>query len=87
MKLKYQFDTVNMGEEIISVPVGKGSEQVHGIVKLNTSGYEVMGLLKDEMTSDDIIDILASKYENNKDELSKYVNSVIGTLGNAGLIE
>ena len=87
MKLKYRFDAVNMGDEIICVPVGNGAEQVQGVLRLNHSGNEIMELLKDEITEDKIIQILEAKYDNGKEELAGYVDGAIKTLAGAGLIE
>ncbi len=87
MKLKYHFDAVDMGDEIISVPVGDGAEQVQGVLRLNHSGNEIMELLKDEITEDKIIRILEAKYDNGKEELAEYVDGAIKTLAGAGLIE
>ena len=87
MKLKYVFDTVDMGDEIVLVPVGEGAEQIHGVIKLNKSGLEIMELLKNDITAEEIVDLLASKYQNNKQNLEKYVMDVIDVLKNNGLID
>ena len=87
MKLKYHFDAVDMGDEIIAVPVGDGAEQIQGVLRLNHSGNEIMELLKEEITEDQIIHILAAQYVNSTDELTGYVEGAIKTLAGAGLIE
>jgi hypothetical protein len=87
MKLKYSFDAVDMGEETIAVPVGDGADQMHGVVKLNKSGCEIMDLLKEEITIDDIVNNLAAKYDNSKEELKKYVLHVVEELRKAGILE
>ena len=87
MKLKYSFDAVNMGDEIISVPVGEGADQLHGVIKLNQSGHEILELLKEEITEDAIVDILASKYDNKKEDIRDYVKHIIDILYNEGIIE
>lgn len=87
MKLKYSFDSVNMGDEIIAVPVGDGAEEMHGVVKLNQSGNEIMELLKEDTTEENIINILASRYENNRKEIKEHVHLVLNKLRDAGIIE
>lgn len=87
MKLKCRFDSINMGEEIISVPVGNGAEEISKVVKLNEAGHEIMNLLEKDTTPDEIVDVLVSKYENDTESLYRYVNDVIKTLSNAGLID
>ena len=46
MKLKNTFESVDMGNEIIMVPVGKSAEQVQGVLKLNAEGLEIMNMLE-----------------------------------------
>ena len=86
MKLRYTFDTVEMGDEIICVPVGDGADQIHGVVRLNKSGLEIMELLKNEITLEQIVDELAARYNNDREELLDRVQNVIDTLQNAGII-
>lgn len=87
MKLKYTFDAVDMGDEIVAVPVGDGADQIHGVVKLNKSGQEIMELLKNDITMEGIIDILAEKYDNSREDLIIHVSRVIDVLYNAGVID
>ncbi|MBR0463696.1 MAG: PqqD family protein [Clostridia bacterium] len=87
MKLKYSFETVDMGEEIISVPVGEGVEKIHGILKHNKEGQEILEQLEEDTTEEQIVDVLASKYENDRETLAAYVHRTVETLRNAGLIE
>ena len=87
MRLKYTLDTVDMGEEIIAVPVGDDTEKIHGIVKLNRSGLVILDLLKNNVTIEEIVEKLDYKYDNSREELEEYVKNVIETLENAGIIE
>jgi len=87
MKLKYTFEAVDMGEEIICVPVGEGAAQVHGILKLNAEGREIIDLLKEETTEDAVISALAAKYENDRATLAGYVRNVLDSLRSAGLLD
>lgn len=87
MKLKYSFDAVDMGDEIVCVPVGEGSEQIHGIVKMNKSGQEIMELLKDETTVEKMVEQLADKYENDRENLESEVLRIIDILRNANILD
>ncbi len=87
MKLKCVFDTVNMGEEIIAVPVGDSANQIHGVVKLNEAGKEIMELLKEDISEENIVAILASKYDNGLDYLKERVHQVIKVFRDAGILE
>lgn len=87
MKLKYTFENVDMGNEIISVPVGDGANNVHGVVKLNKEGKEILELLKEDVTEQQIVSKLMEKYENDRATLEKWVAKVIVTLKKANLLE
>ena len=87
MKLKNTFESVDMGDEIIMVPVGKSAEQVHGVLKLNEAGREIVELLARETSEEEIVCTLSGKYENDAETLKKYVRQVVETLRSNNLIE
>lgn len=87
MKLRYVFENVDMGNEIISVPVGDGANNVHGVIKLNKEGKEILELLKEDITEQQIVKKLTEKYENDSATLEKWVSNVIKTLRAANLLE
>lgn len=87
MKLKYTFDAVNMGDEIVSVPVGKGADELHGIVKMNKSGQEIMDFLKEDTSVEKIVDALSAKYENDREELISDVLHIVDELRKAGILD
>ena len=86
MKLICDFEMVDMGEEIVAVPVGASASRVKGVLKVNTEGREIIELLKKDMTVDGIVLFLSKKYDNDQEELLKYVNDTIRKLNKAGLI-
>lgn len=87
MKLKYTFETVNMGDEIILVPVGENASEVHGVIKLNAEGKEIVDVLQNDTSEEFIIQMLMGKYSNDPDEIKKYVKDVIGILQKEDLLE
>lgn len=87
MKLKYIFESVDMGDEIILVPVGEGANHVQGILKMNKEGLEIVKLLKTEISENQIVDLLSKKYVNDKETLLEYVHTVIKELTQAGVLE
>lgn len=87
MKLKYSFESVDMGDEIILVPVGEGANEVKGVIKLNKEGLEIVELLKNNITKDQIVKLLSAKYENDWHTLSGWVDKVIYSLTAAGLVD
>ena len=87
MKLKYSFEYVDMGDEIIAVPVGPNADQVHGVIRLNKEGQEIVELLKDGLNHEQIIERLAEKYDNDRQSLTDWITNALETLHQAGLVE
>ena len=87
MKLKYDFETVELGDDYVSVPIGERSNTFHGVIKLNKEGMEIFNLLKTDISEESIVNILASKYENNRETISDYVSQAIKRLREIGVIE
>ena len=87
MRLKYLFETINMDDEVILVPVGKNSKELQGVVRLNKEGLEIINMLEDNSTEDHIVEILSSKYSNDNKTLVEYVHSFIEKLRNLDLID
>ncbi len=87
MKLKYDFESVDMGDEIVLVPVGKNASEVCGIIKLDAAGKEIFDLLVLYGEEDEVVRVLAGKYENNREALRAYVGKVTAMLRDNRLIE
>lgn len=87
MKLRYDFEIVDMGDEQIAVPVGAAAEQLQGVLKLNKEGAEILGLLKENTSEEKIVDVLGSKYEINREIIAGYVHEMIGKLYSFGVVE
>ena len=87
MRLKHFFETIDMGDEIIMVPVGASAQQVHGVIKLNESGREIVGMLSGDTAEDEIVKALSEKYENDPAVLEDFVHRVVDTLRKNNLIE
>lgn len=66
MKLKYEFVTTSMGDEITAVPVGDSA--FHGIVRLNAVGAEILELLKEDTTPEQVHRCLKERYPDSTDQ-------------------
>ena len=86
MKLKCTFDFVDMGDEIIAVPIGPNSDEIGGVFKLNKEGMEILKLLNDGLSREEVIDHLSSTYDNKRTELENYVDKTIGIFQQAGIL-
>ena len=87
LKLICTFEVVEMGDEIVYVPVGDKADEVHGVLRLNKEAFEIIKYLESDVSEEQIVNVLESKYENERSELEKYVHEVVTTLREAGLIK
>ncbi len=87
MKLKYSLEMVDMGSEVIAVPVGNDANKMRGVLKLNIEGKEILEYLKSDTTMDEIVNSLAVKYQNDRGVLEKYVQKIIEILRKKDLLK
>lgn len=80
MKLKYEFETTELGDEIIAVPVGDNARNFSGVINLNASAAAILKLLREDTTVEQIVSALLEEYEGTKEEITAYVEKVINKL-------
>lgn len=86
MKLKCDFEIVEMDNEVIAVPIGDGASQVKGVIKMNKSGQEIFEMFKNDTTEEKIVAVLSNRYEDEIQRISGYVHEVVYTMHKADLI-
>lgn len=87
MKIKYKFESVNMGDEIIMVPVGENAKQVQGLIKTNDAGNRIIQLILQGLNEDEVVDSLVKEWEYDRETIEGYVRSVVTVLQDNQLIE
>lgn len=87
MKLKNNFEIVDLGSETIAVAIGKDANKLHGVLKLNKGGTEILELLSHETTENNIVEALRSKYTNEQEEITEYVHHFVESLREHNLIQ
>ena len=88
MKLKYEFETMEMDDQRVAVPVGDEAETaIHGIIKLNDSAAAIFELLKKETTEDAIVGAMEKEYDAAEPQIREYVRGFIDYLDGQELIE
>lgn len=87
MKLNLDLEIIDMGDEVIAVPVGESSEKWRGIIRLNNTGKELLDFLKNDVTEQEIINSLAEKYENSVVEIKEYVHRFIMKLNEMKMLD
>ena len=83
MKLRYSIEMIDMGSDIIAVPLG----EVNGVLRLNKEGMEILNLLEENVSETEIVERLYNKYSNDRGQLQEYVHKVIAVLERHDLLE
>lgn len=86
MRLKCDFEVMELNEEKIAVPVGDNASTFHGVVKLNDTAAFILNLLKEETSEESIIDALASEYDAPREKIAEDVKQYITKFTEKGLI-
>ena len=87
MRLKYEFATVELGDEINAVPLGEGAKVFHGILRLNRTAADIFDLLRRETDEDTVVRTLAEQYDASEEELRSAVRSLTEQLVAERLLE
>ena len=86
MKLKYEFENVDVENELYAVPVGTSAKEISGLLVLNHCGSVIIDLLKNDTTEEQMITVLAAKYENTIEEVTLYVHKAVSKLRELNLL-
>ena len=87
MKLKYEFEIMDLDDQIIAVPIGDGASELHGVIKMNGSASKVFQLLKEEVKESEIIKRLIVEYNDSPEaQIREYVHSIILLFKEKGII-
>jgi hypothetical protein len=86
MKLKYTFDTMQLEDSIIAVPVNALNDGFRGVVKLNETAAAIFELLSRDITEDEIVEALLKEYDAPRETVSKAVHKCIIGFEEKGLL-
>ena len=86
MKLKYKFETTELGDEIIAVPVGDNAMDFGGVINMNDSATAILKLLQEDITVEQIVSALLEEYEGEKEEMTAFVEKFIDKLRKEDLL-
>ena len=84
MKLKSTFITHMSGNEQLMISAGGN---FNGIVRSNSTAAEIIDMLKNEITREQIISAMLEKYEVEESVLSADVDKVLNALRGIGAID
>ncbi len=80
MKLKHEFEFMELEGDFVAVPIGENGGAMNGLIKMNDSAKAVLQLLQEDITETDIVNALANEYTTGKDEIAAYVHELIELL-------
>ena len=86
MKLKCEFETTELGDEIIAVPVGDNARSFGGVLNLNDSAAAILKLLQKDTTVEKIVSALLEEYEGTTEEMTAVVEKFIDKLRKENLL-
>ncbi len=86
MRLKCDFEVMELNEEKIAVPVGDNASIFQGVIKLNETAAFILNLLKQETSEEAIVGALLSEYDADKETIEKDVKKYITKFTDMGLI-
>ena len=87
MKAKFNFEIMDLDDEMVAVPVGDGAEQFHGVLKVNETAVAILKLLAQDTDEGKIVDAILQEYEGDKEQIAGYVHEFVEKLISEGIVE
>ncbi len=85
MKLKCNFETVTIEDKLQMIPVG--SNFFNGVLTVNETMKDIMDLLAEERTEDEVVSAMLEQYEGvSREEIAVTVRDVCSNLRQEGLL-
>ena len=86
MKLKYKFAITTVADEMVAVPI-ESFGQFDGVITVNETMKDIIELLAEERTEDDLVDELFENYKGvSREELKNSIHEICVGLKKEGLI-
>ena len=88
MKLKYDFVVNEVADQFVAVAVGDGLSEFNGFVKMNDTGASIFEKLKEEISMEDLIALMAKEYPDETIEtVTECVTGFVDGLKEKGIID
>lgn len=86
MRLKYSFELMELEDEMIAVPVGDSVQMFHGVIKLNETSTDIFNLLRNDISTEEIVDAMEKIYDVKRPDLEREVTHFIKEFDQRGLL-
>lgn len=87
MKLKYNFAIQEVTDFWAAVPVGKDAKKYHGVMSLNESAKDMMELLRDDITEEQLVKKMLDTYDVPEEQLRRDVAELLQQLREADVLD
>lgn len=77
MKLKLSFETMELDDQIVAIPVGEFRESYEGVILVNETGALILKLLMKATSEEEIVQRICELYEVPKEKASSDVRKYI----------
>lgn len=86
MKLKSEFVVAKVAGEWMAVPVGDGAKSLHCTIRMNEIGADILKALQQEVSLDELREMLYAQYEATQEEIDEAINGFIDELKREELV-
>jgi hypothetical protein len=86
MHLKYTFETMELDDRIVAVPLNENMDEYRGIVKLNETAAFIFNLLREDVTEDDLVNALENVYDAPREVLLSDIKKYLHEFQEKGLV-
>ena len=86
MRLKDDFILHNTGDDFVIIATGEAAKNFNGMIKLNNMGGEIVTLLKNEITEEEVVKAIVDKYEVDYNTAKEDITNLLSSLRKVGII-
>ena len=86
MRLKKEFETVNLDNHVIAVPVGEDADSYHGVLRMNDTALYIFNLLREDVTVEEIVGKLTERYDASPETIRSDVENYINQFVERGIL-
>ncbi len=87
MKVKEQFQIIDVAGEFLAIPVGKEISNFQGIAILSEDSYFLLKEMKENKTKSQLIELLIKEYDIDSLKADREIDIFLEKLFNLGIIE
>lgn len=87
MKVKNGLISHKVGENYVTVAAGDAGEVFNGMLRSNNVASDILKLLENDISEEEIVDVLFEQYDAPREEIAGDVHTVIGQIRSVGLLD